>query len=322
MSKKPVKNPSLSLAAQLKPFVAPFRVDGSSEFHLRSHRTAEKGGLDKEKGEKIIAANRKRLNDLQEKLYAQDRWSLLLIFQGMDAAGKDSAIKSVFDGINPQGCEVSSFKQPSAHELDHDFMWRSAVALPERGRIGIFNRSYYEECLVVRVHPEILAKEKLPGRLVTKNIWRERFEDISGFERYLARNGTVVLKFFLNVSKEEQRERFLDRLDQPAKNWKFSMADVTERALWNKYQAAYQEMVRHTSSHAAPWYVVPADHKWFARVVIGSAIVSALDGLDLKFPKVDAASLEEFKQVRKALENEDKRSAVVKKVVTKNGAKS
>jgi PPK2 family polyphosphate:nucleotide phosphotransferase len=322
MSKKPVKNPSLSLAAQLKPFVAPFRVDGSSEFHLRSHRTAEKGGLDKEKGEKIIAANRKRLNDLQEKLYAQDRWSLLLIFQGMDAAGKDSAIKSVFDGINPQGCEVSSFKQPSAHELDHDFMWRSAVALPERGRIGIFNRSYYEECLVVRVHPEILAREKLPARLVTKNIWRERFEDISGFERYLARNGTVVLKFFLNVSKEEQRERFLDRLDQPAKNWKFSMADISERALWNKYQAAYQEMVRHTSSHAAPWYVVPADHKWFARVVIGSAIVSALDGLDLKFPKVDAASLEEFKQVRKALENEDKRPAVVKKVVVKNGAKS
>jgi PPK2 family polyphosphate:nucleotide phosphotransferase len=322
MSKKPVKNPSLSLAAQLRPFVVPFRVDGSSEFHLRSHATAEKGGLDKEKGEKIIAANRKRLNDLQEKLYAQDRWSLLLIFQGMDAAGKDSAIKSVFEGVNPQGCEVSSFKQPSARELDHDFMWRSAVALPERGHIGIFNRSYYEECLVVRVHPEILAKEKLPAKLVTRNIWRERFEDISAFERYLARNGTVVLKFFLNVSKEEQRERFLDRLDQPAKNWKFSMADVTERALWNKYQAAYQEMVRHTSSHAAPWHVVPADHKWFARVVIGSAIVSALDGLDLKFPKVDAASLEEFKQVRKALENEDKRPAVVKKVVVKNGAKS
>jgi PPK2 family polyphosphate:nucleotide phosphotransferase len=319
MSKKPVKHPSLSLAAQLKPFVAPFRVDGSSEFHLRSHQTAEKGGLDKEKGEKIMAANRKRLNDLQEKLYAQDRWSLLLIFQGMDAAGKDSAIKSVFDGVNPQGCQVSSFKQPSARELDHDFMWRSALALPERGHIGIFNRSYYEECLVVRVHPEILAKEKLPAKLVTKNVWRERFEDISAFERYLARNGTVVLKFFLNVSKEEQRERFLDRLDQPAKNWKFSMADVTERALWNKYQAAYQEMVRHTSSHAAPWYVVPADHKWFARVVIGSAIVSALDGLDLKFPKVDAASLEEFKQVRKALENEDKRPAVVKKVGAKAG---
>ena len=318
MSKKPVKNPTLSLAAELKPFVAPFRVDGSSEFHLRSHETAEKGGLDKEKGEKIIAANRKRLSDLQEKLYAQDRWSLLLIFQGMDAAGKDSAIKNVFDGVNPQGCQVSSFKQPSARELDHDFMWRSAVALPERGHIGIFNRSYYEECLVVRVHPEILAKEKLPPRLVTRNIWRERFEDISAFERYLSRNGTVVLKFFLNVSKEEQRERFLDRIEEPAKNWKFSMADVSERALWNKYQAAYQEMVRHTSSHVAPWYVVPADHKWFARVVIGSAIVSALDGLDLKFPKVDPASLEEFKQVRKALENEDKQPAVVKKVVAKS----
>ena len=246
MTKKPVKNPSLSLAVQLKPLVAPFRVDGTSEFHLRSHHTAEKGGLDKDKGEKIIAANRKRLNDLQEKLYAQDRWSLLLIFQGMDAAGKDSAIKSVFDGVNPQGCQVTSFKQPSARELDHDFMWRCAVALPERGDIGIFNRSYYEECLVVRVHPEILAKEKLPARLVTKNIWRERFEDISAFERYLARNGTIVLKFFLNVSKEEQRKRFLDRLDQPAKNWKFSMADVTERALWDKYQAAYQEIVRHT----------------------------------------------------------------------------
>ena len=197
----------------------------------------------------------------------------------------------MFDGVNPQGCEVTSFKQPSARELDHDFMWRSTVALPERGRIGIFNRSYYEECLVVRVHPETLAKEKLPRRLVTRNIWRERFEDISAFERYLARNGTVILKFFLNVSKQEQRERFLDRLDQPAKNWKFSMADISERALWPKYQAAYQEMVRHTASPAAPWIVVPADHKWFARVVIGSAIVSALDALDLHFPKVDAAAL-------------------------------
>ena len=201
------------------------------------------------------------------------------------------------------------------------FMWRSMIALPERGRIGIFNRSYYEECLVVRVHPETLAKEKIPPRLVTKNIWRERFEDISAFERYLARNGTVILKFFLNVSKEEQRERFLDRLDQPAKNWKFSMADVTERALWPKYQAAYQEMVRHTSTAVAPWYVVPADHKWFARVVIGSAIVSALEALDLKFPKVDAAALEEFKQVRKALEEEGKRVAVKKAAVKKVSAK-
>jgi len=224
----------------------------------------------------------------------------------MDAAGKDSAIKSVFDGVNPQGCEVTAFKQPSAHELDHDFMWRSAVALPERGHIGIFNRSYYEECLVVRVHPEILAKQKIPGKLVTKNIWRERFEDISAFERYLARNGTVVLKFFLNVSKQEQRQRFLDRLDEPAKNWKFSMADIAERALWPKYQAAYQEVIRHTSAGTAPWHVVPADHKWFARVVIGSTIVSALEKLDLKFPRVDEASLKEFKQVRKALLAEGK----------------
>jgi PPK2 family polyphosphate:nucleotide phosphotransferase len=312
--------PSPAFAAELKPFVAPFRVDGSSEFNLKSHKTAEKGGLDKDKGSKIIEANRKRLNDFQEKLYAQDRWSLLLIFQGMDAAGKDSAIKSVFDGVNPQGCEVTSFKQPSSHELEHDFLWRSTVALPERGRIGIFNRSYYEECLVVRVHPETLAKQKLPAKLVTRNIWRERFEDISAFERYLARNGTVVLKFFLNVSKEEQRERFLDRLDEPAKNWKFSMADISERGQWGKYQAAYQEVIRHTASRAAPWYVVPADHKWFARVVIGSAIVSALDGLDLKFPKVDAAMLEEFNTVRKALEDEDKKSAVVQKTVVKKAA--
>jgi PPK2 family polyphosphate:nucleotide phosphotransferase len=300
------KKSSESVGAQLKPFVAPFRVDGSDEFHLKSHKTNEKGGLDKDKAEKILDANRKRLNDFQEKLYAQDRWSLLLIFQGMDAAGKDSAIKSIFDGVNPQGCEVHAFKQPSTLELDHDFMWRSANALPQRGRIGIFNRSYYEECLVVRVHPEILAKEKIPPKLVTKNIWGERFEDISAFERYLARNGTIILKFFLNVSKEEQRERFLARLDEPSKNWKFSMADIAERALWGKYQAAYQEVIRHTSTAAAPWLVVPADHKWFARVVIGSTIVSALEALDLKFPKADKASLEEFAQVRKALLEEGK----------------
>src|SRR6201994_1497621 len=243
MSKKPK-----SLAAELDPYITPFRVDGAPKFHLTSHKTNAKGGLDKAEGEEIIEANRKRLNDFQEKLYAQDRWSLLLIFQGMDAAGKDSAIKSVFDGVNPQGCEVTSFKQPSTRELNHDFLWRSTVALPERGHIGIFNRSYYEECLVVRVHPEVLAKEKLPPRLVTKNIWRERFEDISAMERYLARNGTVILKFFLNVSKEEQRSRFLDRLEEPAKNWKFSKADITERALWPKYQAAYQDIVRHTAS--------------------------------------------------------------------------
>jgi PPK2 family polyphosphate:nucleotide phosphotransferase len=312
------KKPSHPFSDQLKPFVTPFRFDGSREFHLKSQKTDEKGGLDKDKADKILESNRKRLSDFQEKLYAQDHWSLLLIFQGMDAAGKDSAIKSVFEGVNPQGCQVYSFKEPSSRELDHDFMWRSVIALPERGRIGIFNRSYYEECLVVRVHPEVLAKEKIPARLVTKNIWRERFEDISAFERYLARSGTVILKFFLNVSKEAQRERFLDRLDQPSKNWKFSMADITERALWGKYQAAYQEVVRNTSSAAAPWHVVPADHKWFARVVIGSAIVSALEGLDLKFPKVDNASLQEFKLVRTALLEEGRKSAV-KKAPTKGG---
>ena len=313
------KKPSQSLAAELKPFVAPFRVDGSHEFHLKSHKTAEKGSLDKDDGEEILKANRKRLSDFQEKLYAQDNWSLLLIFQGMDAAGKDSAIKSVFDGVNPQGCEVTSFKLPSTKELNHDFIWRSMIALPERGRIGIFNRSYYEECLVVRVHPDVLAKQKIPPRLVTRNIWRERFEDISAFERYLTRNGTVILKFFLNISKQEQRDRFLDRLDEPSKNWKFSMADVAERALWNRYQAVYQDIVRHTSSAVAPWYVVPADHKWFARVVIGSAIVSTLETLSLRFPRADKASLQEFKQVRKALLEEGKRRT--KKVASGKAAK-
>src|SRR5947199_6376511 len=300
------KKSSQPLADELKAYVAPFRHDGSGEFHLKSHKTNEKGSLDKERATRIIEANRDRLNDFQEKLYAQDRWSLLLIFQGMDAAGKDSAIKSIFDGINPQGCEVTSFKQPSIRELDHDFMWRSMIALPRRGRIGIFNRSHYEECLVVRVHPEILGRQKLPPKLVTRDIWRERFEDISAFERHLARNGTVILKFFLNVSKQEQRERFLDRLEQPAKNWKFNMGDIAERALWAKYQAAYQDMIRHTATRHAPWHVVPADHKWFARVVIGSTIVAALDRLDLKFPKVDDAAKAEFKLVREALLAEGK----------------
>ena len=306
------KKPSPSLSDQLKPFIAPFRFDGSGDFHLKSHKTNEKGGLDKDNAEKILDANRKRLSDFQAKLYAHDRWSVLLIFQGMDASGKDSAIKSVFEGVNPQGCEVYSFKQPTSHELDHDFLWRCVIALPQRGRIGIFNRSYYEECLVTRVHPDILAKEKIPPKLITRNIWRERFEDISAFERYLAHNGTVILKFFLNISKEEQRERFLDRLDEPSKNWKFSMGDISERALWGRYQAAYQDMVGHTATEVAPWYVVPADHKWFARVVIGSTIVSALDRLDLHFPKVDKAERSEFKQVRQALLEEAKVSAAKK----------
>jgi PPK2 family polyphosphate:nucleotide phosphotransferase len=314
------KQPAQSLASELDRFISPFRVDGSTRFHLRSHKTAEKGGIDKDKGEKILDANRKRLSDFQERLYAQDRWSLLLIFQAMDAAGKDSTIKHIFDGVNPQGCEVASFKQPSTLELDHDFMWRAMIKLPERGHIGIFNRSYYEECLVVRVHRELLLKEKIPPKLVTRNIWQERFADIAAMERYLTRQGTVILKFFLNVSKEEQRKRFLDRLDEPAKNWKFSMADVAERALWPRYQAAYQDMIRHTSTKEAPWFVVPADHKWFARVVMGSVIVSTLDSLNLRFPRVGKAELEEFGKVRKALESEGKGKAK-KAAKTKKPAK-
>jgi PPK2 family polyphosphate:nucleotide phosphotransferase len=302
MSKKPQK----SFAEKLKPYVAPFRFDGSISFHLKAHKTNEKGGLDKAEAAKILDDLRSRLNDFQERLYAQDRWSLLVILQGMDAAGKDSAIKAIFEGVNPQGCEVVSFKQPSVQELSHDFMWRAMIALPARGRIGIFNRSYYEECLVTRVHPELLHQEKIPPKLITKKIWAERFEDISAIERYLSRNGTVILKFFLNISKEEQRERFLDRLDDPSKNWKFSMNDVTERGRWSRYMAVYQDIIRHTSTPVAPWHVVPADHKWFARVVIGSTIISALEGLSLRFPRADKASLQEFRRVREALENEGK----------------
>ncbi|MGC1554318.1 MAG: PPK2 family polyphosphate kinase, partial [Bradyrhizobium sp.] len=215
----------------------------------------------------------------------------------------------IFDGVNPQGCEVTSFKQPTIHELNHDFMWRSMIALPARGRSGIFNRSYYEECLVTRVHHDLLDKEKIPRKLITPGIWQERFADISAIENYLSRNGTVILKFFLNVSKKEQRERFLDRLEQPAKNWKFSMNDVTERAFWPRYMAAYQDVIRHTSTPYAPWHVVPSDHKWFARVAIGSAIVSALEELNLRFPRVDKASQEEFAKVRKALESEGRSGA-------------
>jgi PPK2 family polyphosphate:nucleotide phosphotransferase len=291
----------------LKAYVDPFRVDGSREFHLKSHKPDEKGDLDKESANKVIDVNRGRLRELQEKLYADDRWSVLLIFQGMDAAGKDSAVEHVMSGINPQGCQVFSFKQPSSKELDHDFMWRTSKCAPERGRIGIFNRSYYEELLVVRVHPEILAKQRIPPELVTKNIWRERFEDISAFEKYLARNGTLILKFFLNVSKDEQRKRFIDRLEDPAKNWKFSLGDIGERKLWDKYQAAYQDLLRHTSAKHAPWHVVPADHKWFARVVISSTIVSAMEKLDLRYPEVEKGAREELKKVQAALEQEGRR---------------
>lgn len=291
-------------AKLLKPYVDPFLIDGSREFHLKSHKPDERGDLDKDAAQKITDANRAQLWSLQDRLYAHDRWSVLLIFQGMDAAGKDSAVEHVMSGINPQGCQVFSFKQPTSKELDHDFMWRSAICLPERGRIGIFNRSYYEELLVVRVHPQVLAQERIPQELVTQNIWRERFEDISAFEKYLARNGTLILKFFLNVSKEEQRRRFLERLDDPSKNWKFSLGDIEERKLWSKYQAAYQDLVRNTSAKHAPWIVVPADYKWFARVVISSAIVSAMEKLDLRYPEVDKSAAGGLKNARAALEKE------------------
>jgi PPK2 family polyphosphate:nucleotide phosphotransferase len=289
------------MARDVSAFVRPYRVSDGEDFRLKGFPTDDKGGLDKEHAQKVLDLNRERLNELQERLYAEDRWSLLLIFQGMDAAGKDSAIEHVMHGINPQGCDVHSFKVPTSKELDHDFLWRSTVALPERGRIGIFNRSYYEELIVVRVHPEILAKQRIPSKLVTKNIWQERFEDIRAFERYLSRNGTQILKFFLHVSKEEQRQRFLERLEEPAKWWKFSMGDVGERHLWDKYQAAWQDAIRHTATAHSPWHVVPADHKWFARVVISSTIVQALEKIDPKYPQVNKKASPEYDRVRRAL---------------------
>jgi PPK2 family polyphosphate:nucleotide phosphotransferase len=298
------KKKSAKGSRDLADFIAPYRIDDPASFHLNRHDCAAKGGLDKDKAKDIIEANRERLSDLQERLYAEDRWSVLVIFQGLDAAGKDSAIEHVMHGVNPQGCDVHSFKVPTSHELDHDFMWRALTRLPERGRIGIFNRSYYEELLVVRVHPDVLAKERIPKPLVTRHIWKERFEDINNIEKYLARNGTLILKFFLHTSKEEQRQRFLERLEQPAKRWKFSMGDIAERALWDKYQAAYQDMIRHTSTPHARWHVVPADHKWMARVVIGSAIVDAIERIDPQYPKPGRAQLAEFKRVQQALESE------------------
>jgi PPK2 family polyphosphate:nucleotide phosphotransferase len=242
-----------------------------------------------------------RLSELQAKLYAQGQWALLLIFQAMDAAGKDGTIKHVMSGVNPQGCEVFSFKAPSAEELAHDFLWRTNCRLPQRGRIGIFNRSYYEEVLVVRVHPELLAHQKLPPSLVTKDIWRERFEDINALERYLTRNGVIVRKFFLHLSKQEQRERLLGRLEQPDKHWKFSLDDLHERQKWAAYADAYQDMIRHTATDYAPWYVIPADHKWFARFVVAEVIVEALDSLELSYPTVNAAKRKELAAVRTAL---------------------
>jgi len=277
-------------------------ITNGADFKLKHCDPGDTGDLhSKEEAEGLLQRGIAELSELQEKLYAQDKWALLLIFQAMDAAGKDGTIKHVMSGVNPQGCDVHSFKTPSAQELDHDFLWRSNLALPERGRIGIFNRSYYEETLVVRVHPKFLEKQKLPEELVSKEIWRERFEDINHYERYLTRNGVVIRKFFLHVSKEEQKRRFLSRLEEKQKNWKFSMADAAEREHWGDYMRAYEQTIRHTATPHAPWYVVPADNKWFTRLVVADAIVDTLKSLNLAFPKVDAAHRKELAAVRETL---------------------
>jgi len=288
-------------------FARNFRVDDGKTFRLKEFAADETLGVKHREGIKDLAAETlqeeiKLLSEMQGKLYAQDRWGLLLIFQAMDAAGKDGTIKHVMSGINPQGCQVYSFKSPSPEELDHDFLWRTSRCLPERGRIGIFNRSYYEEVLAVRVHPEFLENQRLPPRLLTNQIWKERFEDISAFERYATRNGIAIRKFFLNVSREEQKKRFLERLDNPDKNWKFSMADARERERWDDYMAAYEEMIRHTASTHAPWYVVPADNKWFTRLVVAAAIIEALDDMNLVYPQVDGEKRKELEAVRSMLE--------------------
>jgi PPK2 family polyphosphate:nucleotide phosphotransferase len=280
-----------------------FRIDRPQAFRLTDHDPAECCGLtiDKSDAKAMLEDGLARLSELQQKLYAHDRWSVLIVLQAMDAAGKDSVIKHVVTGLNPQGVEVHPFKQPSAEELDHDFLWRAGKRLPERGRIGIFNRSHYEEVLVVRVHPELLAHQKLPDQLAGRDLWQQRFDDIRCFERHLAHSGTLVLKFFLNVSRKEQRQRFLDRIDEPAKRWKFSMSDVAERKLWPKYMAAYEDMIRHTSMPEAPWYVVPADNKWFTRLVVAAAMVAALDRLKLAYPKVAGKTLKELQKAGRAL---------------------
>jgi PPK2 family polyphosphate:nucleotide phosphotransferase len=286
---------------KLSKIIKRFRIDKPDKFRLSDYDPADTGGLDIEKAEAkaMLADGVERLAALQEKLYADNRWAVLAVFQAMDTAGKDGAIKHVMSGVNPQGCQVHAFKAPSSEELDHDFLWRIAKALPERGRIGIFNRSHYEEVLVVRVHPELLARQRLPR--VPKDIWQERFKSIREFERHLARNGVVILKFFLHISREKQRERFLARLEDPAKRWKFEMGDVAERKLWDRYMHAYEDAIRHTSRPEAPWYVVPADNKPFARLVIAEAIVEAMEDLKLEFPKVEGAALKELEKVRRAL---------------------
>jgi len=285
----------------------PYAVRDGRRFRLRDFDPRDTGALkagDKPRAAEALREGIEAMAELQEKLYAHDHWSLLLIFQAMDAAGKDGVIKHVMTGLNPQGCQVASFKAPSAEELDHDYLWRCQKQLPERGRIGIFNRSYYEEVLVVRVHPGILGKQRLPPALVDKRIWNRRYEDIAAFERHLGNNGTVVRKFFLYVSRKEQKRRFMERLDTPAKNWKFSGADVKERAFWKDYMTAYEEMIRRTATKKAPWYVVPADNKWFTRTVVAAAVVDALASMNLEYPQVGPEQQKELAAARRLLEAE------------------
>ena len=284
-------------------FSRPYAVTNGRKFRLKDVDPGDTGALrsgDKEKAQQALQAGIQALAKLQDMLYAQDRWAVLLVFQAMDAAGKDGAIKHVMSGVNPQGCQVTAFKTPTAEDLDHDFLWRCLRNLPERGRIGIFNRSYYEEVLVVKVHPELLEKQKLPPRLVGKHIWRDRYEDIRNIERYLGRNGVVVRKFFLHVSEDEQKRRFLERLENPDKNWKFSAADTHERGFWKDYMKAYETMVRETATDEAPWYVVPADNKWFTRLVVAAAVIDALASLGLRYPEVTQQQQAELEAARRA----------------------
>ena len=281
----------------------PYRVEDGKKFRLKDYDPGDTGRLrSREHAEELLVKGVATLAELQDKLYAQDRWAVLIIFQAMDAAGKDGAIKHVMSGVNPQGCQVYSFKTPSSEELNHDYLWRTMQKVPERGHIGIFNRSYYEEVLVVRVHPELLQSQRIPPELLTKDIWNDRFADIAGFERYLARNGVVIRKFFLNLSRKEQKKRFVDRLDHPEKNWKFSTADVKERECWDDYMAAYEDMICHTATKHAPWYVVPADNKWFTRTVVSAAIIETFEDLNLAYPTVDDEKRKQLQVARKILE--------------------
>jgi len=285
-------------------FAKPFRVTDGESFRLKDidpDDTLDLGSEDKPHAKEALAMGTDALAELQSMLYAQDRWAVLLIFQAMDAAGKDGTIKHVMSGVNPQGCEVSSFKSPSAEDLDHDFLWRCMKCLPQRGRIGIFNRSYYEETLAVRVHPDFLERQKLPPELITKDIWKERLGDIRKFEQYLTHNGVVVRKFFLHVSKKEQKRRFLDRLEKPEKHWKFSANDIKERGFWDEYMAAYEETIQRTATKDAPWYVVPADNKWFTRLVVAAAVVETLGSLDLEYPTVSEEKLKELAAAKRTL---------------------